>query len=358
MLMRSDRSKLLMRYTKNNMSKLRGVNLGGWLVLERWMTPSIFRHSQFQDEYSLASTKSGVKKIEDHRKSFIKESDFAWMAKQGINAVRIPVGYWIFDGKFDESVQEKPSIKYLDQAIRWADKYGIVVLIDMHGAQGSQNGRDHSGKVGPASWYRKREHRRATVDTLIRLAERYYTATNVWGYELLNEPKIGLFQIKLRLFYKRAMRELKKVARPGVTIVFHDAFSPRLLSGTLQGTREYPVAMDIHWYQFTDFWRRVRSRKNYFKMVARRAKMIEQISRLHPVIIGEWSAVLSKEFLDGLSVSEKRKLEKRNLHTQLRAYSGAGGWFYWSYKTEGSGSWNFRWLVEHGLITPGDIAKK
>ena len=34
----------------NRAKKLRGVNLGGWLVLEKWMTPSLFAGLQAEDE--------------------------------------------------------------------------------------------------------------------------------------------------------------------------------------------------------------------------------------------------------------------------------------------------------------------
>ena len=34
------------------LKKLRGVNLGGWLVLEKWMTPSLFAGVQAEDETS------------------------------------------------------------------------------------------------------------------------------------------------------------------------------------------------------------------------------------------------------------------------------------------------------------------
>ena len=34
-------------------SKLRGVNLGGWLVLEKWMVPDVYRGTDAPDEYSL-----------------------------------------------------------------------------------------------------------------------------------------------------------------------------------------------------------------------------------------------------------------------------------------------------------------
>jgi aryl-phospho-beta-D-glucosidase BglC (GH1 family) len=33
--------------------------------------------------------------ISQHRKTWVTEADFALMARHGINAVRIPVGYWV-----------------------------------------------------------------------------------------------------------------------------------------------------------------------------------------------------------------------------------------------------------------------
>lgn len=38
--------------SKQPILKLRGVNLGGWLVLEKWMTPSLFEGLQAVDETS------------------------------------------------------------------------------------------------------------------------------------------------------------------------------------------------------------------------------------------------------------------------------------------------------------------
>ena len=41
---------------KCNDGKIRGVNAGGWLVLESWMTPSLF--DEFHDQYSRMYSKS------------------------------------------------------------------------------------------------------------------------------------------------------------------------------------------------------------------------------------------------------------------------------------------------------------
>ena len=36
-----------------NKEKLKGVNLGGWLVLEKWITPSLFDGTNAVDEFHL-----------------------------------------------------------------------------------------------------------------------------------------------------------------------------------------------------------------------------------------------------------------------------------------------------------------
>jgi len=38
---------------------------------------------------------------------------------------------------------------YLIRAVQWASEIGLSVLIDLHGAPGSQNGQDNSGLIGP-----------------------------------------------------------------------------------------------------------------------------------------------------------------------------------------------------------------
>ena len=91
------------------------------------------------------------------------------MAEHGIDIVRIPIGYWLLrpDGAYLEG------IKYLDWAFAMAKKYNILVLIDLHGAPGSQNGNDHSGKIGEAGWFDDDTAQAATIEILTELDERY-----------------------------------------------------------------------------------------------------------------------------------------------------------------------------------------
>jgi glucan 1,3-beta-glucosidase len=73
---------------------LKGVNLGGWLVLEKWITPSLFNGLKAEDEYSYCKEqgKKAAKKLKKFRESYITGADFKWLSDHGFNAVRIPIG--------------------------------------------------------------------------------------------------------------------------------------------------------------------------------------------------------------------------------------------------------------------------
>ena len=73
--------------------KLRGVNLGSWLVLEKWMVPDVYRNTQAPDEYTLCLELGDKAKarLTQHRETFITAEDFSWIKKCGLNAVRLPV---------------------------------------------------------------------------------------------------------------------------------------------------------------------------------------------------------------------------------------------------------------------------
>ncbi|RXW23816.1 hypothetical protein EST38_g2037 [Candolleomyces aberdarensis] len=64
-----------------------GVNLGGWLVLEPFISPEIFqRYPGAEDEFSLAqamaadTANGGLRQIEEHYQTFITEVDIAEIA--------------------------------------------------------------------------------------------------------------------------------------------------------------------------------------------------------------------------------------------------------------------------------------
>ncbi len=75
------------------------------------------------------------------------------------------------------------------RAINWAGEAGIGVLVDLHGAPGSQNGQPHSGiSDGQARLFGNETNLRNTVDVLTYLTQQLASVTNVIGIQLINEP--------------------------------------------------------------------------------------------------------------------------------------------------------------------------
>lgn len=56
-----------------------------------------------------------------------------------LNHVRIPIGYWAFEvGPGEPYISGQ--LPYLQKAVGWARSHGLKVIVDLHGAPGSQNG--------------------------------------------------------------------------------------------------------------------------------------------------------------------------------------------------------------------------
>lgn len=318
---------------------MHGVNLGNWLIVEKWMCEELFAGTGAHDEYELSQTTIGKERIKRHRDTYITESDFVWMAKNNVELIRIPVGYWLFE----ENESYVSGVHYLDWAMKMAEKYNLKVLIDLHGAPGSQNGLDHSGKIGDAGWYATKNAQDKTIEILKQIASRYYDNASFWGLEVLNEPRFdwrGYWT--LRRFYKRAYKSLKQTLRPGIYTVFSDAYQPLLFTGMLYGNKKFPVAMDIHWYAFAVNWSKLKTTDRYFKRVSRRKWMLSMIQLFHPVIIGEWNAILPEEVLRGKSPTERNAILHEHYILQKKIYAGAKAEFYWNYLSSRPSVWNYR----------------
>lgn len=169
------------------MEKIKGVNLGNWLVLEKWMSPNLYDGTTAADEYYLPRQlpkEVYEARIRTHRAEFVSERDFARMKAIGLNTVRIPVPYFIFGDRepFIGCIDE------LDKAFVWAEKYGLKILVDLHTTPMSQNGYDNGGISGVCKWAQLPEEVDFVLDVLEKLAERYGHRKGLLGITPLNEP--------------------------------------------------------------------------------------------------------------------------------------------------------------------------
>lgn len=135
--------------------------------------------------------------LEKHWDTFITEDDFKYLAGIGINTVRLPIGYWNLGPDFTkgtpfEDVGEvyKNSWARIVRTINWAGQNNIGVLVDLHGAVGSQNGADHSGVSDhKINLFTNQGYQDKTIDVLTFLMKQLVKVNNVVGIQILNEPK-------------------------------------------------------------------------------------------------------------------------------------------------------------------------
>ena len=196
---------------KSGAAQMRGVNLGSWLVLEKWMAPKpwdgIDGDAWGERQLMLAAEQQGKtpqlrEAITAHRDSWVTEEDFVTMAGAGVNAVRLPIGYWVVADTVESAAPFiEGGLKYIDKAMEWGATHGIGILIDMHAAPGSQNGFDHSAPAqkNKALWDTQDQpspsYPAQTVAVIAALAERYGSSEALLGFAPLNEPTVSQLHI-------------------------------------------------------------------------------------------------------------------------------------------------------------------
>jgi glucan 1,3-beta-glucosidase len=361
----------------NRPAQLRGVNLGGWLLLEKWMAPSLFAGLEASDEttWCVELGRDAPARLRTHWNRFIHREDFAWLAEAGINTVRIPIGHWILGppypyhptyGKASHPFVEG-GIDVLDRALGWAEEFGIGVIIDLHAAPGCQNGFDNGGIKGICEWHTSEEYIAYSVTLLGRLAERYRAAPALYGIQLLNEPRWDVPTALLEGYYLRCYDAIRAhCPAERVAIVFHDGFrSHRDYLGFMQPPQHQNVIFDVHRYQCfdradleMDIHGHLHKAGNLWRQ---EADDIQRDLGL-PAIVGEWSLGLDLEVVslwtEGPFNHALRRLDKFQQDAAYRAYGATQllsfehyrGWFFWSYRTETTPEWCFRDCVERGWL--------
>lgn len=366
---------------------LRGVNLGGWLVLERWMSPGFFEAAcpEAKDERSLLELGGEHARdlLTEYRDSFITEDDFRWLAtKGGVDAVRLPVGFWCFE-EHAAGTPFMPTCEYVDKALDWAAAHGLRVLLDFHGASGSQNGRDHSGDArGPVRWLQS-GHRRRNLQVLLAWARRWGRHPALLGLGLGNEVEESRGEAGVSCgggpsaaadfwaqvwrgfsgcaagedsseywedvlnFYEEAAWMVRPHMHADAPLVVDTCWDMARWAGGRLNALPGPVWLDYHHYQC--FGEHMMDTNEHERAEELLRNLIHETGL--PVIIGEFSLALRT---DTPGYAEGGWRERYWQQQAGHSSRHAAAFFFWSYKlgrpdfTE----WNYRECVERGWIRP------
>ncbi|GAB9468323.1 Glucan 1,3-beta-glucosidase [Globisporangium polare] len=348
----------------------RGANLGGWLVAEHWMTWDSPIWEDVPEEIScqgeLATMKhlghsQGDPRFEQHRATWIQEQDIADMKSAGLNTVRVPVGYWImesdptdFSNKREWRVFAPGALKYLDMLVNdWCVRHELAVLIDIHAAKGSQNGRDHSAAPvsGEKYWSQYPENVENTVQLAHFLAARYRESPAFLGIGLLNEPECPVDRNVLENYYKTAYAAIRDTGDDCVVTVA--PFLTEQGPPSMEDFMKFPEFFNV-WHEWHPYFIWGYENQNKTQILKAVEKYGEQVAnwRGNWLLISEWSlgcqpSAFPSEDRDGL-----RELAKAQCGAFANAHSG---WTFWSWKHaddvhDKPTAWSLRQLLRDGVM--------
>lgn len=315
---------------------LHGVNLGGWLIHEDWLCPDELNDVQYDNEtiLEILTERFGLEEayelIDIYQENWITEYDLDQIKEMGFNCVRVPFWYRNFyyddDGTkiLDDNGDWDFSI--LDWVVEECSKRELYVILDMHGAVGSQSDAPHSGRAyGGAQLYENSEqgerYRELTDELWTAIASRFNGNPAVAMYDLLNEPMcdVDCTEIKRRInnesIYTRLYNTVR-AADPDHIITMEAIWTGFALPKTfLKGWTN--VVYQVHFYNNSDFI------FNFFLLLT---------IAIHPNI--------------PLMVGEFYPHEKTTWENCFKTMNKLNySWMLWTYKATGHGMWDSDWCI-------------
>ncbi|KAL6644193.1 hypothetical protein ACP70R_015801 [Stipagrostis hirtigluma subsp. patula] len=283
----------------------------------------------------------------NHWDTFIVEEDFKFIASNGLTAVRIPVGWWIASDPNPPAPYVGGSTEALDRAFKWAEKYMLGVIVDLHAAPGSQNGWEHSAsRDGSQEWGTTEASIAQTVQVIDFLASRYAKSPSLLAVELMNEPMApGVTLDNLVRYYKAGYAAVRRHTTEAYVVMSNrlSADSDELLqlAGGLPG-----AVIDVHYYVFNSSFTNMTAQQNIDFIQTNYAADLNGLTRRNGPLsfVGEWVAVWN--------VPNATKEEYQRLaQVQMEVYGQATfGWAYWTLKNVNN-YWSLEWMIKNGYIS-------
>ena len=178
---------------------LRGTNFGGWGILEDWFCP-FTEPSGLENIYQTLVSRFGTDAthalFQNYRRNWTTEIDYQNVADMGMNVIRLPIWYRNLqrddDGTWYRDEAGKIDFSELDTVVSLCRKYGLYLILDLHGLPGYQNDYDHCGKSKSMSLFddtpQGARYREVTLDLWTQLAAHYADEPVIAMYDLMNEP--------------------------------------------------------------------------------------------------------------------------------------------------------------------------
>ena len=312
--------------------RLKGVNLGAWMIWESWLCP----YEDDLDHFTVLTVleerfgrEKAYELFNTYMDNWITEYDLDEIKKMGFNCVRVP--FWFRNFYYDDN-----GTKILDKNGEWdfsrlewvvseCAERELYVVLDMHGAVGYQSDAPHSGKGKACGLYEDSEqgerYRELTDELWAAIATRFKDEPAVAMYGLLNEPMcdVDCGEIQRRInnefIYTRLYNTVRAVDQQHIITMECIWTAIALPNKIFKGWDN--VVYQVHFYNDSNF---------IFNLFAFFTKLI--FSNV-PMMMGEF-------FPHGDTTWKNcfKTMDRLN-------YS----WFLWTYKATGHGMWSSDWCL-------------
>ena len=300
---------------------LRGTNAGGWLVQEDWMNPT--NASDQKTMMTTLANRFGASKrdelVSTYENNYWTTQDFDNCAEMGMSVIRLPFTYMNLCD--DNGNLKSNAFDRLDWFVQNCSQRGMYVILDMHGAFGSQNGMDHSGEINDEKQlYYNQSNKDKTLNLWKKIAEHFKGNPAVAAYDILNEPGIkaaATYSLHWD-FYNEIYNTIRSKDSNHIIIMESCWDADNLPRPSQYGWTN--VAYEYHYYP----WSAQNSsdaQKSYF------SSKVSDIANHNygvPTFVGEFTCF---EQAEGWKAA-------------MSTFNGQGWhWTTWSYKVTGNSSW-------------------
>jgi len=316
---------------------LRGVAIGGWLMMEGYMFGGRnIAERMFKAEFEKALGEEALKDFtRSFRGAFVTEEDIRTIKGWGANCVRIPFNYRLIEYENRPFSLNVEGLEILDNVVRWCEKHSIYCILDMHAAPGAQNQDWHSDCAGKAELFNNEFNKDRYLRLWYFLASHYKDVSAVAGYDILNEPVVPLQdEWMVRDLYAKAAKEIRDAGDKHILFLEGNLWAQRI--DFLGKPFDNNTVYSIHAYPPTDFTFNFERDLRYpgkaqglswdkgkLELLAKPYRLFMDIVKA-PLYVGEFG-VNARDGLYGEIEWVKDVLDifdKNGLH-----------WTYWTYKT-------------------------
>lgn len=326
---------------------LKGVSLGGWLVLEDHMSGIPYIDHKIRERFNaILGEDIGQAFFKTYQESYITEKDFEFLHNLGVNFIRLPFNYRMLEDGMNPGVYKEEGFKVFDYIISLAKKFDMFVLLDLHAAPGCQAVDWNVDCILPeALFWKEKDYQIRTVNLWKEIAKRYKNEPAVMGYELLGEPvapsPMHQEDKLVQDFYKEIIPEVREEDPDHIIVLVANGWGKNTKSLTddlfkldkqmIPSPHYYPYET-VPYSEIKEYPCEIANREILLNTIKERADQ-ERIKR--PILFAEFGLDYTKsdEVIYQLTEEEMDIFNEHGFH-----------WCIWCYKDVGT----------YGFITPSD----